>query len=69
VNTREFTTDEVLEYLIRKQIDGPLEAMNAILCRKIQAEDFAAMDLKIESMYKGWVQMNGNIRKLGRVNP
>ena len=63
---RQFTNDEILEYLIRKHHDGLLEAMKAMLQRETTIEDFIAMERAIKKRYEGWVTMNGNIRKLGK---
>lgn len=60
-----FTNDQVLEYLIRKQIEGPLRAMTAIKSRDPRAEDFQKMDETIRKFYKGWIAINANIRSLG----
>ncbi len=59
-----FNIKEVTEYLIRKQIDGPMRAMRDLMGRPPREQDFKTMDDSIEKMYDGWVRMNGNIRQL-----
>jgi hypothetical protein len=61
-----FANDQVLEYLIRKHIEGPERAMMALMGRDSKPEDFERMEETIQKFFKGWVTINGNIRRLGK---
>lgn len=60
--------DEVFEILILRYTDYITlpEAIAGVIGREPTIEEIKEFDSKVEAMRRGWVQMNLNIRKLGK---